>query len=76
MPQNPGPHGFDGSDGVVNIIAHELAETVTDPLANGWKLTNGEENADVSSIAGASVWVFFVRAGYTVYLKCVICVLY
>ncbi len=31
-----GPNGNAGADGMANVIAHELNETVTDPLLNGW----------------------------------------
>ena len=29
------------------MIAHELAEAVTDPLVNAWYNSNGFENADI-----------------------------
>ena len=31
---------------MVSTIAHELAETVTDPTFRGWRTDRGEENAD------------------------------
>ena len=31
-----GPNGNAGADGMANVIAHELNETVTDPLLNAW----------------------------------------
>ncbi len=33
-------------DAMLSVIAHELAETVTDPNHNGWYDANGDENAD------------------------------
>ena len=31
-----GPNGNTGADGMVSVIAHELAEAVSDPQLNGW----------------------------------------
>jgi hypothetical protein len=44
--QSTGPNGNAGADGMASIIAHELEETVTDPLLNAWFDTRGYENAD------------------------------
>jgi len=35
-----------GADGMVNTIAHEFEEAVTDPLGNAWHDSRGRENAD------------------------------
>ena len=40
------PNGDPGADSMVSTIAHELAETVTDPTFRGWRTDRGEENAD------------------------------
>lgn len=40
------PNGDAGADSMVSTIAHELAETVTDPTFRGWRTDRGEENAD------------------------------
>lgn len=40
------PNGDPGADSMVSTIAHELAETVTDPTFRGWRTAGGEENAD------------------------------
>jgi len=40
------PNGDIGADGAVSIIAHELAESATDPLINAWYDAGGAENAD------------------------------
>ena len=40
-------NGNAGVDAAVSTIAHELAETVTDPLGTGWYNSNGDENGDV-----------------------------
>jgi hypothetical protein len=45
-PQTNSPNGNAGADGMVSIIAHELEETVTDPLLNGWYDRSGAENGD------------------------------
>lgn len=56
MKQVTGPHGSDGADGMVSVIAHELAEAVSDPLINGWfRSSDGKENADVSDELSAPV---------------------
>lgn len=49
--QITGPNGNDGADGMVSVIAHELAETVSDPVSGWWRDSDGEENADVSGTA-------------------------
>jgi hypothetical protein len=38
---------YGGGDGMVNIIAHELSESITDPDLNAWRNSSGDENADV-----------------------------
>ena len=45
-PQTTSPNGDAGADSMVSTIAHELAETVTDPTFNGWRTDRGEENGD------------------------------
>ena len=37
---------FRSADAMASIIAHELAETVTDPDLNAWFDSRGYENAD------------------------------
>jgi hypothetical protein len=44
--QTTTPNGNLGADGMANLIAHELAESVTDPDLNAWYDTRGQENAD------------------------------
>ncbi len=46
MAQTTGPNGNAGADGMASVIAHELAEAVTDPQLNAWYDANGAENAD------------------------------
>ena len=46
IPTVASPNGDPGGDAMVSTIAHELAETVTDPTMNGWRTSTGEENAD------------------------------
>ena len=50
--QHVGPNGPSPADGMVSIIAHELAEVVTDPFADAWYDAAGLENAD------KCIWVF------------------
>lgn len=45
-PGTVSPNGNAAADAMVNLIAHELVETVTDPLGNGWYDSAGNENAD------------------------------
>lgn len=40
------PNGLKGIDGMASVIAHELAEAITDPTLNAWRDATGEENAD------------------------------
>ena len=43
---NVSANGDLGADTQVNLIAHELTETTTDPLGNAWYDAVGRENAD------------------------------
>jgi hypothetical protein len=45
-PQTVGPNGNAGVDGMVSVVAHELVETLSDPLLNAWYDASGAENAD------------------------------
>jgi len=45
-PQGVGPNGDPGADAMVNVLAHEIDETVTDPEFTGWFDDAHEENAD------------------------------
>jgi hypothetical protein len=40
------PNGDPSADAMASVIAHELEESVTDPLLNAWYDSTGEENAD------------------------------
>lgn len=40
------PNKNPGVDAMINVIAHELDETVTDPLLSAWYDQNGEEGGD------------------------------
>jgi len=44
--QTLSPNNNAGVDAMVSVIAHELEESVTDPLLNAWYDANGSENAD------------------------------
>ncbi len=45
-PQTVSPNGNAGVDGMVSVLAHELVETLSDPLLNAWYDAAGAENAD------------------------------
>lgn len=45
-PQQTSPNANAQVDAMLSVIAHELAETVTDPNLNAWFDTNNDENAD------------------------------
>ena len=40
------PNANPGADGLISILAHELDETVSDPLLNAWFDSSGAENGD------------------------------
>lgn len=40
------PNGDPSADAMASVIAHELEESVTDPLLNAWYDSSGEEDAD------------------------------
>jgi hypothetical protein len=40
------PNGNPAADGMISVIAHELVETVSDPLGSSWYDSAGNENAD------------------------------
>ena len=40
------PNGNAGADGMASIIAHETAESATDPDLNAWYFASGNENGD------------------------------
>jgi hypothetical protein len=44
--QTKSPNDNPGADGMANVIAHELEESVTDPYLNAWYDYSGDENAD------------------------------
>jgi phosphate-induced protein 1 len=45
--QSTSPNGDAGADAMISVMAHELAETVSDPEGNAWYASNGEENGDL-----------------------------
>ena len=47
QPALPTPNNNVGADGMVSAIAHELEESVTDPLATSWTFPDQTENADL-----------------------------
>ena len=49
--QLPTPNNSVVADGMVDSIAHELSESVTDPLGTGWVNANGTENGDLCNLS-------------------------
>lgn len=45
-PQQTSPNGNARIDALLSVLAHELAETVTDPNLDAWYDSKGDENAD------------------------------
>lgn len=54
---NQAPNADVGVDGVVSVLAHEVAEIITDPLLNAWLDINGEENADLCEFQFGDLFV-------------------
>jgi hypothetical protein len=50
------PNDNIGADGMASVIAHELAEAVTDPLLTAWYDREGEENADKCAFTFGDVY--------------------
>jgi hypothetical protein len=42
----PSPNGNKGADGIISVLAHEIAEAVSDPLLSAWRNADYTENAD------------------------------
>jgi hypothetical protein len=57
--QSTSPNGNAAVDAMISVIAHELAETVTDPNLNAWYNLNGAENGDMCA------WTFGSNLTYT-----------
>ena len=45
-PQHFSPNGNSGADGMASVMAHETAETITDPQLNAWYDAKGNESGD------------------------------
>ena len=54
--QSTGPNGDAAADAMASVIAHELEESVTDPLLNAWYDSQGNENADKCAWTFGSVY--------------------
>ena len=66
----PSPNGNPAADDMASLLAHELAEAVTDPLinlSNGWIYAGGEEMADLC--AAGSLRQYANLNGYTYFLQ-------
>ena len=57
--QSISPNGNAAVDAMVSIIAHELVETVTDPLLNAWYNPSGSENSDMCA------WTFGSQTNFS-----------
>jgi len=47
LPHLPTPNNSVAADGMANMLAHELSETVTDPFGTAWYDQNFNENGDL-----------------------------
>jgi hypothetical protein len=45
--QSSSPNGNPSADGIVSVLAHELAETVSDPYISAWFNSGTQENGDM-----------------------------
>ncbi|KAK9840576.1 hypothetical protein WJX81_002140 [Elliptochloris bilobata] len=54
--QTVGPNGASALDGVASILAHEIAETITDPYTDAWYDSSGEEGADKCAWRYGAAW--------------------
>ena len=72
--QSKSPNGDAGVDAMASVIAHEIEETVTDPLGNGWFDSRGYENGDKcawkfgTTLAGPNGSTYNVTLGGSKYL--------
>jgi len=57
--QSISPNGNPGVDAMISVLAHELVETVTDPLLNAWYNGSLSENSDMCA------WTFGSRLNTT-----------
>ena len=62
--QTDSPNGDFGVDAAISCIAHELAETVTDPNGDGWFYSDGTNSAENGD---QCAWYFPVQADGTNY---------
>ena len=52
------PNGNPGVDAMVSVVAHELAEAVSDPNVNAWLDASGNENADKCAWMYGNTYVY------------------
>jgi hypothetical protein len=57
------PNDNIGADGMASVIAHELSESVTDPLLNAWYSSKGDENADKCAFTYGTLYTAANGAG-------------
>jgi hypothetical protein len=60
------PNDNIAADGMASIIAHELSESVTDPLLNAWYTGKGDENADKCAFTFGDIYTAPNGAGANV----------
>ena len=58
------PNNNPGVDAMISVIAHELAETVTDPQLNAWYNSAGNENADMCGWTYGSTLTLLPNGAY------------
>jgi hypothetical protein len=64
--QSVSPNGNSGADAMVSIIAHELAEAVSDPNLNAWYDASGNEDADKCAWTFGSEYLLSNGAYYNI----------
>jgi hypothetical protein len=63
-----GPNGNSGADGMASVMAHELAETVTDPELDAWYDNSGQETGDKCAWTFGNIYTAGNGAGANVHL--------
>jgi len=64
------PNSNPGIDGMISIMAHELSESVTDPLTNAWYDVNGQEDSDKCNFNFGNTQALPNGAKYNITLNC------
>jgi hypothetical protein len=57
LPYPLSPNGIFGADSIVSTLAHEVVESLTDPLLNAWINDDGMENGDMCAWTYGNYWL-------------------